>query len=614
MQRNISRSSFKWLISLLGLLALMSITPLYAESQVNLLALIEGTEEKPVTPVVLQTDLSELTSNTASSHVANDTLNFKSLTWLESEFQPSTLSIEQQKRELLWFRDTAAPFKGKTIRVISERIKTHQYESNVLAKAFYDITGIHVIHELTNEDDVIKKLSAQLMTGQRLYDAYISDSDLIGSHFRQQNIKSVTELMNDHAAKYTLPTLALNDFIGLAFTTGPDGKIYQLPDQQFANLYWYRSDWFADPTYQALFESKYGYKLGVPQNWQAYEDIAHFFTHDIHSIDGVKVYGHMDYGKSDPSLGWRMSDAWLSMAGVGDKGLPNGLPVDEWGIRVEDCHPVGASIERGGALNSPAAIYAVEKYKDWLIEYAPPEAQQLTFSESGDWAAKGNIAQQIFWYTAFVSDFTQAGLPVMNQDGTPKWRVAPSPVGQYWQQGMKSGYQDTGAWTFLNHTPKEQQLAAWLYAQFVVSKTVSLRKTIVGSTPIRQSDIDSDYMTDKAKYLGGLVEFYRSQARNVWTPTGTNVPDYPGMAGYWWQAVSHILTGEVSVAQGMNNLAEKIDEHLIKLQSSKMTCGPKVNPKVSPSFWLNQPGSPKPVKETSVKGKTLPFEEAINVW
>jgi glycerol transport system substrate-binding protein len=30
------------------------------------------------------------------------------------------------------------------------------------------------------------------------------------------------------------------------------------------------------------------------------------------------VYGNMDYGKKDPSLGWRYTDAWMSMAGMGD--------------------------------------------------------------------------------------------------------------------------------------------------------------------------------------------------------------------------------------------------------------------------------------------------------
>ena len=151
----------------------------------------------------------------------------------------------------------------------------------------------------------------------------------------------------------------MKDFIGTSFTTAPDKKLYQLPDQQFANLYWFRADWFARKDLQDKFKAKYGYDLGVPVNWSAYEDIAEFFTNDVKTIDGEKVYGHMDYGKKDPSLGWRFTDAWLSMAGEADKGIPNGMPVDEWGIRVtpDDCHAVGASVTRGGGTNSPAAVY-----------------------------------------------------------------------------------------------------------------------------------------------------------------------------------------------------------------------------------------------------------------
>ena len=58
--------------------------------------------------------------------------------------------------------------------------------------------------------------------------------------------------------------------------------------------------------------------LGVPVNWSAYEDIAKFFSEDVKEVDGKRVYGHMDYGKKDPSLGWRFTDAWFSMAGGGD--------------------------------------------------------------------------------------------------------------------------------------------------------------------------------------------------------------------------------------------------------------------------------------------------------
>ena len=97
----------------------------------------------------------------------------------------------------------------------------------------------------------------------------------------------------------------------------------------------------------------------------------------------------MDYGKKDPSLGWRFTDAWLSMAGNGDKGIPNGLPVDEWGIRMEGCRPVGSSVERGGDTNGPAAVYAIAKYVDWLKKYAPPNARGMTFSEAGAGAGAG---------------------------------------------------------------------------------------------------------------------------------------------------------------------------------------------------------------------------------
>jgi glycerol transport system substrate-binding protein len=54
----------------------------------------------------------------------------------------------------------------------------------------------------------------------------------------------------------------------------------------------------------------------------------------------------------------------------------------------------------------------------------------MNFSESGPVPAQGNIAQQIFWYTAFTADMVAPdGLPVVNEDGTPKWRMAPSPSG-----------------------------------------------------------------------------------------------------------------------------------------------------------------------------------------
>ncbi len=528
----------------------------------------------------------------------------------------SSLSADEQKAELQWFIDAAQPFAGMDIKVVSETIGTHEYESKVLAAAFTAITGINVVHDLIGEGDVVEKLQTQMQSGENIYDAYINDSDLIGTHWRYQQARNLTDWMAGEGADVTLPTIDIDDFVGKDFTTGPDGKLYQLPDQQFANLYWFRYDWFNDEQNKADFQEKYGYELGVPVNWSAYEDIAEFFTG--REIDGQTVYGHMDYGKKDPSLGWRFTDAWLSMAGNGDKGEPNGLPVDEWGIRVnENSQPVGSCVARGGDTNGPAAVYSINKYIEWLNKYAPPEAPGMVFGEAGPVPAQGAIAQQIFWYTAFTADMVKEGIPVVDEEGNPKWRMAPSPKGAYWEEGQKLGYQDAGSWTLMKSTPTDRAKAAWLYAQFVTSKTVDVKKSHVGLTFIRESTIQHDSFTERAPKLGGLVEFYRSPARVRWSPTGTNVPDYPKLAQLWWQNIGDASSGAKTAQEAMDSLCEAQEKVLARLERAGVQgdLGPVLNEEQDPEYWLSQPGAPKAkLDNEKPTPETINYDELLESW
>ena len=546
--------------------------------------------------------------------------------WINSEFQPSTLSKEEQMAEMAWFIKAAAPFKGMEINVLSETIPTHEYESKVLTKAFEEITGIKVNHQLLGEGEVVQAVQTQMQTGRNLYDAYINDSDLIGTHSRLQLAVNLSDWMAGEGKDVTNPMLDLEDFMGISFTTGPDDKIYQIPDQQFANLYWFRYDWFQREDLKSKFKSIYGYDLGVPVNWSAYEDIAEFFSDQVKEIDGVRIYGHMDYGKRAPDLGWRMTDAWLSMAGEGSKGLPNGRPVDEWGIRMEEgsCNPVGASVSRGGAANSPAAVYAIRKWDEWLRKYAPPGAASYDFYQSLPALSQGNVAQQIFWYTAFTSAMVapkSEGNNTVDDNGMPLWRMAPSPHGPYWEEGMKLGYQDAGSWTLFKSTPVERRKAAWLFAQFAVSKTVSLKKTHVGLTPIRDSDIRHVSFTERAPKLGGLVEFYRSPDRVRWTPTGINVPDYPKLAQIWWQQIGDVNSGAFTPQEAMDRLAAEMDLTMSRMQVADEKakvyggCGPRLNEERDPAYWLNHPGSPKAkLDNEKPQGETIDYDELVKRW
>lgn len=533
-------------------------------------------------------------------------------------FQNSTLTREEKIAELEWFAKAAEPFRGMQINTVAEGLTTHTWERDVLVPAFNELTGIEVTHNIIGEGDVVQNMQTQMQSGRNIYDAYVNDSDSIGTHIRYGTTINLTEAMENEWKDLTLPTLDLEDFIGIQYTTGPDGNLYQLPDQQFANLYWFRYDWFQREDLQKQFRDIYGYDLGVPTNWTAYQDIAEFFTKHVGEIDGQKVYGHMDYGRRDPSLGWRFHDSWLSMAGMGSPGVPFGNPVDDWGIRVdEESHPVGASVSRGGATNSPASVFAVTKMVEWLRDFAPPEAQGMTFGEAGPVPAQGNIAQQIFWYTAFTADMVSPDVAVTDDEGNPKWRMAPSPVGPYWEEGMKVGYQDVGAWTFFDSTPEDRRSAAWLFAQFTVSKTVSLEKLMAGLTPIRRSDIFSDQMTDMAPKLGGFVEFYRSPNESKWTPTGTNVPDYPRMAPLWWENLAPAVSGDISAQEALDNLAGDLDNIMARLARAKIfsTYEPVLNEEVDPEEWLSKPGAPKAKLDDEMpQGTTVPYDEMMEEW
>ena len=113
--------------------------------------------------------------------------------WIDNEFQPSTLSKDDQMKEMQWFAKAAEPFKGMEINVVSETLTMHKYESEVLAKAFAEITGIKVKHDVIQEGDVVEKIQTQMQSGKNIYDGWINDFDFIGTHPRYNQTVNLTD-------------------------------------------------------------------------------------------------------------------------------------------------------------------------------------------------------------------------------------------------------------------------------------------------------------------------------------------------------------------------------------------------------------------------------------
>jgi glycerol transport system substrate-binding protein len=288
------------------------------------------------------------------------------------------------------------------------------------------------------------------------------------------------------------------------------------------------------------------------------------------------------------------------------------------------CNPSGASVTRGGETNGPASVYAVAKWDEWLRKYAPPGAADYDFYQSLPALAQGNVAQQIFWYTAFTASMVapkKDGNNTVDDKGMPLWRMAPSPKGPYWIEGMKLGYQDAGSWTLFKSTPLNRRKAAWLYAQFVVSKTVDTKKSHVGLTFIRDSTVRHQSFTERSPKLGGLVEFYRSPDRVMWTPTGINVPDYPKLAQLWWQNIGDVNSGAFTPQKAMDRLAAEMDDVMARMQEADEKaktysgCGPRLNAPKKAEEWLGKPDGPKAkLANEKPKGVTMDYDEIVKRW
>ena len=139
------------------------------------------------------------------------------------------------------------------VSTASEILGIHEYESKTLTKAFAEITGIQVNHEMMDEGLIVDKIEVEIQSGKPIYDFWMNNSDFIGTHPRYNDIVggSLTDFMAGDGKDITNPEPRSQRFHRLSFATFTDGKLYQLPDQQFANLYWFRYDWFQRPELKA---------------------------------------------------------------------------------------------------------------------------------------------------------------------------------------------------------------------------------------------------------------------------------------------------------------------------------------------------------------------------
>ena len=177
----------------------------------------------------------------------------------------------QQIAEMKWFIDAAKKLQAKGVKeisVVSETITTHEYESKTLAKAFEEITGIKVKHDLIQEGDVVEKLQTSMQSGKSIYDGWITDSDLIGTHYRYGKIDAADRLhgrrgQGVHQSRASTSRTSSAP----ASPPRPTASSTSCPTSSSPTCTGSAPTCSRARTCKDKFKAKYGYDLGVPLNW-----------------------------------------------------------------------------------------------------------------------------------------------------------------------------------------------------------------------------------------------------------------------------------------------------------------------------------------------------------
>ena len=220
-----------------------------------------------------------------------------------------------------FWSDAGAPYKGATIRGVSESTPPSNYVKDVIAPAFTKATGINVEFEATSWDQMYDKAIKDMEANTGIYDFVYIEQDIIYSYLSRDFLVDITQSLKDNP-KLASPDFKVDDFTSfIDYFKGANGDIYGVPMEAFVKVYLYRKDLFADAKAQEAFKAKYGYDLAPATTHEQYRDIAEFFTQwgkdNGQELWGTTVQAHSGH----PSSWYEFFESWGPTFGVYNWGI-----------------------------------------------------------------------------------------------------------------------------------------------------------------------------------------------------------------------------------------------------------------------------------------------------
>jgi multiple sugar transport system substrate-binding protein len=282
-----------------------------------------------------------------------------------------------------WFADASDTLecRGTTLSGVTENTPPGAYVKDTIIPAFEAATGVTVNLETTSWDEMYSKAINDMEAGTGIYDFVYIEQDIVYAYLAQDYLVNMSQFLRDNPDAVA-PTFDL----GL-FTTfikdfqDANGDVYGIPMEAFVKVYLYRTDLFEDADIKAEFEAEYGRELVPATNWSDYTDISEFF-YNYGQANGLELWGStVQAVGGHPASFYEFFESIAPTVGVYN-----------WGITDD----YKADVANGGAMNSPEAVAGLTTWLN-LLQYAPPESTQSTWSEVASTFAAGRVAQGLVY-------------------------------------------------------------------------------------------------------------------------------------------------------------------------------------------------------------------------
>jgi len=349
-----------------------------------------------------------------------------------------------------------------------------------LSKDFTAESGIKMNFEFVPWTNFADRMLNELNSGGKLCDLMIGDSQWIGGGATYGHYVKLNDFFDKEG-------ISMDDFLPAtvnAYSTWPKGSpnYYALPAMGDALGWVYRKDWFSRPELQAEFKEKHGRDLTVPKNWDELLDIAEFFQG--REIDGKKVYGAALYTER------------------GSEGITMGVTAAlyAWGFKYENSP---GSYDMEGAVNSPAAVEALEFYKKFYECCTPPGHSDAYMVANLDAYKSGQVAMQMNWFAFFpgIAKDEAVGGDVSGFFANPSEKV----------EGSTLGGQGISVVAYSDKQEEALQYIKWFAQPEVQAKWwqlggYSCHKDVAGAPDFAQS---TPFAGEFLKAMGSVKDFWQ---------------------------------------------------------------------------------------------------------